>query len=48
MMCQNVLHNAWKQFITICGNVLHNVALLQNEYTSLFHFGLLLQLSCFM
>ena len=42
-MRQNLLQNALGQFITKCGSLLQNVALLQNEMKKLLHFGCLLQ-----
>ena len=42
-MRQNLLQNALGQFITKCGSLLQNAALLQNEIKKLLHFGRLLQ-----
>ena len=42
-MRQNLLQNALGQFITKCGSLLQNAALLQNEMKKLLHFGRLLQ-----
>ena len=42
-MRQNLLQNALGQFITKCGSLLQNAALLHNEMKKLLHFGRLLQ-----